>query len=96
MSNVGRYVGLRRGEYWERRENSEYYCGGCGWKVTDHDSYCPECGGSLHSTLGVPTAKRVRVTVDERRCIGHDECSECGATVGMADRFCRMCGKELT
>ena len=27
---------------------SEYYCGGCGWPVTDHDSYCRECGGKLH------------------------------------------------
>lgn len=51
--NAGKYVGLRRGKYWERTENSDYYCGGCGWKVTDHDSYCPECGGALHeSTLG--------------------------------------------
>lgn len=51
--NVGRYVGLRQGKYWERTENSDYYCGGCGWKVTDHDSYCPECGGALHeATLG--------------------------------------------
>lgn len=41
------------------------------------------------------TAKRVRVTVDEMRCIGHDECSGCGATVGMGDRFCRMCGARL-
>lgn len=46
--NVGRYVGLCQGKYWERTENSDYYCGGCGWKVTDHDSYCPECGGALH------------------------------------------------
>lgn len=51
--NARKYVGLRRGEYWERTENSDYYCGGCGWKVTDHDSYCPECGGALHkATLG--------------------------------------------
>lgn len=49
-SNVGKYVGLRQGNYWERSENSNYYCGGCGWKVTDHDSYCPECGGALHLT----------------------------------------------
>ena len=46
--NAGKYVGLRQGEHWERTENSNYYCGGCGWKVTDHDSYCPECGGALH------------------------------------------------
>ena len=48
--NAGRYVGLRQGKYWERTENSDYYCGGCGWKVTDHDSFCPECGGALHKT----------------------------------------------
>ena len=41
------------------------------------------------------TAKRVRVHVDERRAIGHDECGRCGATVGAADRFCRMCGARL-
>ena len=41
------------------------------------------------------TARRARVTVDERRTIGHDECGACGATVGMADRFCRMCGARL-
>jgi len=41
------------------------------------------------------TAKRVTVTMDERGTIGHTKCSECGATVGMADRYCRMCGKEL-
>lgn len=42
------YVGLVRGKQWERKESSDYYCGKCGWKVTDHDSYCPECGGALH------------------------------------------------
>ena len=42
------YVGLVRGKQWERTEISDYYCGRCGWKVTDHDSYCPECGGALH------------------------------------------------
>ena len=42
------FVGLVRGKHWERHEASDYYCGRCGWKVTDHDSYCPECGGALH------------------------------------------------
>lgn len=40
-------------------------------------------------------APRVRVHVDERRAIGHDECGGCGATVGFADRYCRMCGARL-
>lgn len=41
------------------------------------------------------TAPRVRVHVDERRAIGHDECGRCGETVGMGDAFCRMCGARL-
>lgn len=49
----------------------------------------------VHRYLPERTARRARVTVDERRTIGHDECGACGATVGMADRFCRMCGARL-
>ena len=41
------------------------------------------------------TAPRIRIHVDERRAIGHDECGRCGATVGATDRFCRMCGSML-
>ena len=51
------YVGLVRGKQWERTEISDYYCGRCGWKVTDHDSYCPECGGALHETPNKPDGK---------------------------------------
>lgn len=94
--NVGKYVGLRRGEYWERTENSDYYCGGCGWKVTDHDSYCPECGGALHSCNCTDSERTT--TVDEtetlhargdtwgtkefdKKVIVHVmECSACGHT----------------
>ena len=47
-SHENPFVGLVRGKHWERHEASDYYCGRCGWKVTDHDSYCPECGGALH------------------------------------------------
>ena len=51
------YVGLVRGKQWERTEISDYYCGRCGWKVTDHDSYCPECGGALHKASNKPDSK---------------------------------------
>lgn len=51
------YVGLVRGKQWERTEISDYYCGRCGWKVTDHDSYCPECGGALHKASNKPDGK---------------------------------------
>lgn len=51
------YVGLVRGKQWERHEMSDYYCGRCGWKVTDHDSYCPECGGAFHKTPNKPDSQ---------------------------------------
>lgn len=44
---MSKYVGFRLGKVHESRVISEYYCGGCGWPVTDHDSFCPECGGAF-------------------------------------------------
>ena len=42
------YVGFKIGKARERKAYiSEYYCGACGWPVSDHDSYCPECGGAF-------------------------------------------------
>ena len=41
---MSKYVGFRLGKVHESHVISEYYCGGCGWPVTDHDSFCPECG----------------------------------------------------
>ena len=51
------YVGLVRGKQWERKQSSDYYCGGCSYPVTDHDSYCPECGGALHKASNKPDSK---------------------------------------
>lgn len=48
---MNEYAGLVQGKVHDRREISEYYCGGCGWPVTDHDSYCRECGGALHKGM---------------------------------------------
>ena len=47
---MSEYVGLKQGKVHDRREMSEYYCG-CGYPVTDHDSYCRECGGRLHEGI---------------------------------------------
>lgn len=44
---MSKYVGFRLGKVHEKRVISNYYCGGCGWPVTDHDSFCPECGGAF-------------------------------------------------
>ena len=44
---MSKYVGFRVGKVHESHVISEYYCGGCGWPVADHDSFCPECGGAF-------------------------------------------------
>lgn len=42
------YVGFKLGKATKHHAYiSEYYCGGCGYPVSDHDSYCPECGGAF-------------------------------------------------
>lgn len=48
---MSKYVGLKIGKVHEEHIESEYYCGGCGWPVTDHDSYCPECGGAFQKSF---------------------------------------------
>lgn len=48
---MSKFVGLRIGAVHEEHTVSEYYCGGCGWPVTDHDSYCPECGGAFQKSF---------------------------------------------
>ena len=44
---MAKYVGFKVGKVHESHVISEYYCGGCGYPVTDHDSFCPECGGAF-------------------------------------------------
>ena len=44
---MAKYVGFKTGKIHEEHIYSEYYCGGCGYPVTDYDSYCPECGGAF-------------------------------------------------
>lgn len=51
------YVGLVRGKQLERKQASDYHCGKCGYPVTDHDSYCPECGGALHKASNKPNSR---------------------------------------
>lgn len=62
---MSKYVGFRVGDVHESHVFSEYYCGGCGYPVTDHDSFCPECGGAFResdaSDLAAENAKLVDV-----------------------------------
>lgn len=64
------YVGLVLGKYREKTENSNYYCGRCGYPVTDHDSYCRECGGALHESYEQVPEQEKRENGGERESCG--------------------------
>lgn len=49
---------MKTGDVHERTELSEYYCARCGYPVTDHDSYCRECGGAFRKGLADETCDR--------------------------------------
>ena len=74
---MSKYVGFRLGKVHESHVISEYYCGGCGWPVTDHDSFCPECGGAFRecdaSNLESDNAKLRELVRDLREHIESDD-----------------------
>lgn len=55
---MSEYVGIKAGELHERTELSEYYCARCGYPVTDHDSYCRECGGAFQRSFATEPCDR--------------------------------------
>lgn len=84
---MSKYVGFRLGKVHESHVISEYYCGGCGWPVTDHDSFCPECGGAFRecdaSNLESDNAKLRELVKALLTCATDGDCDECrlnGAT----------------
>ena len=59
------YVGFKIGKAEKRKAYiSEYYCGRCGYPVSDHDSYCPECGGAFRKENAIERMyQKVRVSI---------------------------------
>lgn len=55
---MSEYVGIKAGAPHEHTELSEYYCARCGYPVTDHDSYCRECGGAFQRSLATEPCDR--------------------------------------
>ena len=55
---MSEYVGLKAGALHEHTELSEYYCARCGYPVTDHDSYCRECGGAFQRSFATEPCDR--------------------------------------
>ena len=79
---MSKYVGFRLGKEHESHVNSEYYCGGCGWPVTDHDSFCPECGGAFREcdadNLEAENAKLRELVVEVFKCARRGaDCETC-------------------
>ena len=80
------YVGFKLGEARERKAYiSEYYCGACGCPVSDHDSYCPECGGAFRKEDATERTCKPETEVLDTVDIGIgflerlvDNCSDCG------------------
>lgn len=55
---MSEYAGIKAGALHEHTELSEYYCARCGYPVTDHDSYCRECGGAFQRSFATEPCDR--------------------------------------
>lgn len=95
------YVGFKIGKARERKAYiSEYYCGGCGWPVSDHDSYCPECGGAFRKEDATERTCKMIPFVEEDGSVFIVNCSECGDAIFARGgehycNFCPNCGAKV-
>lgn len=95
------YVGFKIGKARERKAYiSEYYCGECGWPVSDHDSYCPECGGAFRKEDATERTCKMIPFVEEDGSVFIVNCSECGDAIFARGgehycNFCPNCGAKV-
>ena len=95
------YVGFKIGKARERKAYiSEYYCGACGWPVSDHDSYCPECGGAFRKEDATERTCKMIPFVEEDGSVFIVNCSECGDAIFARGgehycNFCPSCGAKV-
>lgn len=79
---------------------SEYYCGACGWPVSDHDSYCPECGGAFRKEDATERTCKMIPFVEEDGSVFIVNCSECGDAIFARGgehgcNYCPNCGAKI-
>ena len=95
------YVGFKIGKARERKAYiSECYCGACGWPVSDHDSYCPECGGAFRKE---DATERTCHAVEKGNPDEHHVCYGCSVcSFGWYEdvydepyRYCPHCGARM-
>ena len=91
-SRPGEYVGVRTGPLHEGESPSEYYCARCGYPVTDHDSYCRECGGAFQRSFSVPSCDRdaLLAVADELSEVWCDKRGELSITYGDLQGLARI------
>lgn len=95
------YVGFKIGKAMERKAYiSEYYCGACGWPVSDHDSYCPECGGAFRKEDATERTCKMIPFVEEDGSVFIVNCSECGDAIFARGgehgcNYCPNCGAKI-
>lgn len=91
---MSEYVGIKAGALHEHTELSEYYCARCGYPVTDHDSYCRECGGAFQRSFATEPCDRDALlklademdkVAQRRRSMGYE-----GFAIGDEDRASRI------
>lgn len=68
-----------------------------GWPVSDHDSYCPECGGAFRKEDATErTCKQVLTECNDGLMPPFTaHCSECGTQWGYTPNYCPNCGAKV-
>lgn len=93
------YVGFKIGKAMERKAYiSEYYCGACGWPVSDHDSYCPECGGAFRKEDATERTCKIESCkeFDERGIWAIElSCGHADVYCVMRPNHCSCCGAKV-
>lgn len=102
---MSEYVGIKAGELHERTELSEYYCARCGYPVTDHDSYCRECGGAFQRSFATEPCDRDALLALAKEMQGYADGAasgdgfpyvNAGALWSYADRIREACGEVVS
>ena len=91
---MSEYVGIKAGALHEHTEISEYYCARCGYPVTDHDSYCRECGGAFQRSFATEPCDREALLALADRLSEPNIVRDYWYTTGIARRIREALGME--
>ena len=83
-------------------EKMKYRCSNCGWEIEGGDYCCPQCNMKIDWNSAVPKDSKDETPVKEapRRdetkagAVGNKYCTNCGAILAGAGKFCAKCGRK--